>query len=195
MYAANTWISCVDQSDILFSLDFDANGPVEPVDSFSTVGRRKSSTGAVERSCQTPFFSSSSSKIKWYLPDNPHMWNKWPNDLHLFRPTCLMPPTTVLSDTPPTGKQTSIIHVCLLSLLPWKDWPHTSCHTEVCEQGGLLHLLVEFNQKFPSASHPYNFLTCRGVFEPPLTVTISIGLQFLLLCGSESQPSGVKRLT
>lgn len=163
--------SCVLQSDISISLDFDAD----------TKQRHKQACWArrlllncrsekilhrcSRKKVSDSFFRSFSSKIKWHLPNNPHMWKKWPNDLQLFRPTCLMPPTTVLSDTPPTGK--SILHVCLLSLLPWKDWPHTSCHTRTVWTGGAAASFGVVSSKISFCLPPLHLShTQRSVWTP-----------------------------
>lgn len=144
-------------------------GPLEPVASFSTVSRRKSSTGAAERSCQTPFFRPSSSKIKLHLPDNPHMWNKWPNDLQLFGPTCLMPPTTVLSDTPPppTGKQMLILHVCLLSFFTTKGLTtHFLSHQNCVNRGGCCIFWCSFIKNFLLPPTPTTFSHAEECLNP-----------------------------
>lgn len=139
MYAANTWImfeSCVHQSDILFSLDFDANGPVEPVNSFSTVGRRKSSTGAAERRCHPHL------KLSDIFPTTHTCGKNGPMTFSCSGPLVSCPPQLCFL-TPPPQETKCRFYTSAYFLFHRERTDHTLPVTpELCELGGLLHLLV-----------------------------------------------------
>lgn len=100
--------SCVLQSDILISLDFDADTKqsrkraVEPVDS-STVGRRKSSTGAAERRCQTPFLDHPHLKLSDIFPTTHTCGKNGPMTFSYSGPLVSCPPQLYFL-TPPHRK-------------------------------------------------------------------------------------------